>query len=55
MIQLHTTEYHNELNGLYDYNGKTPRDELQYHIEQNIEFIENEEEALKQLIASEPQ
>lgn len=56
MIQLYTTEYHDELNTRYnDYNGETPRDELQYHIEQNIEFIENEEEALQQLIASEPQ
>lgn len=56
MIQINKLpEYHNELiiNGK-DYNGETPQDELQYHIESNIDFVENEEEALANLIASEP-
>ena len=57
MIKLNAiSEYHDELNmNHHDYNGETPRDELQHHIEQNIDFIENEEEALQKLIASEPQ
>ncbi|WP_406534406.1 hypothetical protein [Methanobrevibacter sp.] len=57
MIKLHTIpEYHDELiiDG-QDYNGYTPDDEIQYEIESNIEFIENEEAELKQIIASEPQ
>ena len=56
MIQINKLpEYHNELiiNGK-DYNGETPQDELQYHIESNISFVEDEEEALANLIASEP-
>ncbi|WP_405287647.1 hypothetical protein [Methanobrevibacter sp.] len=56
MIQINKLpEYHNELiiEGK-DYNGETPQDELQYHIESNISFVEDEESQLEALIASEP-
>lgn len=48
-------EYHSELviDGR-DYNYETPNDELQYHIESNIEFIENEENEISELIGHEP-
>lgn len=56
MIKLHTIpEYHDELNiNGHDYNGETPEDELQHHIESNLEFVEDEESELEALIASEP-
>jgi len=56
MMKIHTIpEYHDELviDGR-DYNGYTPDDELQYHIESNISFVEDEESQLEALIASEP-
>lgn len=56
MIRLHTIQnYTDELiiEGK-DYNGQTPDDELQYHIESNIDFVEDEESELEALIASEP-
>lgn len=56
MIRLYAIPTHtnNLIIDGHDYNCETPQDELQHHIEQNIDFIETEEQELKSIIKNEP-
>lgn len=56
MIQLYAIPTYTDsliIDG-HDYNNETPCDEIRHHIEQNIDFIEDEEKSLKSIIENEP-